>query len=64
MFWLVQPRDELRYQLVHHCRWALHQRDSGGMLAGTLGQLGWTTWLVSQPPRADADDLILRPQAA
>jgi type VI secretion system protein ImpH len=31
---------------------------------GTLGQLGWTTWLVSQPPREDADDLILRPQAA
>jgi len=31
---------------------------------GTLGQLGWTTWLVSQPPPEDADDLVLRPQAA
>jgi type VI secretion system protein ImpH len=31
---------------------------------GSLGQLGWTTWLISQSPPADADDLVLRPQAA
>lgn len=28
---------------------------------GSLGQLGWTTWLLSQPVAKDADDLVLRP---
>jgi len=31
---------------------------------GTLGQLGWTTWLVSQPAASDAADLVLRSEAA
>jgi type VI secretion system protein ImpH len=31
---------------------------------GSMGQLGWTTWLVSERPNRDADDLILAPQAA
>ncbi len=31
---------------------------------GRLGQLGWTTWLQSQPFSRDADDLVLRPPAA
>jgi type VI secretion system protein ImpH len=31
---------------------------------GSLGQLGWTTWLVSQEPESDAADLVLQPQAA
>ena len=31
---------------------------------GSQGQLGWTTWLVSQQPQRDADDLVLTPQAA
>jgi len=28
---------------------------------GTFGQLGWTTWLRSEPFDHDADDLVLRP---
>jgi type VI secretion system protein ImpH len=28
---------------------------------GTLGNLGWTSWLVSHPPAVDAADLVLRP---
>jgi len=31
---------------------------------GKVGQLGWTTWVHSEPAKEDADDLILRPQAA
>lgn len=31
---------------------------------GGLGQLGWTTWLASQPLVRDADDLVLTPQSA
>jgi type VI secretion system protein ImpH len=48
--------------------WELHlllsQREIPRTQLGTLGQLGWTTWLVSQPPTSDADDLVLSPQAA
>jgi type VI secretion system protein ImpH len=29
---------------------------------GRRGQLGWSTWLVSQPRPADSADLILDPQ--
>ena len=28
---------------------------------GRFGQLGWTTWLRSQPFERDAEDLVLRP---
>jgi type VI secretion system protein ImpH len=31
---------------------------------GMAGSLGWTSWLVSEQPQADADDLVLQPQAA
>lgn len=31
---------------------------------GSTGQLGWTTWLKSQPTERDADDLILEPTPA
>jgi type VI secretion system protein ImpH len=31
---------------------------------GSMGQLGWTTWLVSEQPGRDAGDLVLAPQAA
>ncbi len=34
------------------------------MGAGGVGQLGWTTWLTSEPLDHDADDLILQPQQA
>jgi type VI secretion system protein ImpH len=31
---------------------------------GTLGRLGWSTWLKSRPFSRDAEDLILRPVKA
>jgi type VI secretion system protein ImpH len=31
---------------------------------GSMGQLGWTTWLVSQSPERDAADLVLAPLPA
>jgi type VI secretion system protein ImpH len=31
---------------------------------GSLGQLGWTTWLISRRPEKDAADLVLQPRAA
>ena len=34
------------------------------MSLGSMGQLGWTTWLNSAPATDDADDLILQPQVA
>jgi type VI secretion system protein ImpH len=48
--------------------WELHlvlkQAEVPQTQLGSLGQLGWTTWLVSQPPMRDADDLVLSPQPA
>jgi type VI secretion system protein ImpH len=31
---------------------------------GSVGQLGWTTWLLSRPAATDAADLVLRAEAA
>ena len=31
---------------------------------GEVGQLGWSTWMITRPPAEDADDLVLRPFAA
>jgi type VI secretion system protein ImpH len=42
----------------------LHCRAVPRTQLGSLGQLGWTTWLVSKPAKADAGDLMLTPQAA
>jgi type VI secretion system protein ImpH len=46
--------------------WDLHlilkKQEVPAAQLGSLGRLGWTTWLVSQPPRRDAADLILRPR--
>jgi type VI secretion system protein ImpH len=48
--------------------WDLHlvlkEREVPTAQLGSLGQLGWTTWLVSQPREGDAADLVLSPQAA
>jgi type VI secretion system protein ImpH len=47
--------------------WELHlvlqEREIPQTELGALGQLGWTTWLVSQPPEKDAADLVLSPSA-
>jgi type VI secretion system protein ImpH len=48
--------------------WDLHlllkRADVPAAQLGSFGQLGWTTWLVSQPPANDANDLVLKPRAA
>jgi type VI secretion system protein ImpH len=48
--------------------WDIHllldQREVPETHLGSMGQLGWTTWLVSQRPERDAADLVLTPQAA
>jgi type VI secretion system protein ImpH len=31
---------------------------------GSFGRLGWSTWLLSGPVEADADDLVLQPSSA
>lgn len=31
---------------------------------GAFGRLGWTTWLLSEPAKRDADDLVLQPLEA
>jgi type VI secretion system protein ImpH len=45
--------------------WELHLLLDRGQIPptqlGSLGQLGWTTWLTSQPPESDAADLVLQP---
>ncbi|MDX1947501.1 MAG: type VI secretion system baseplate subunit TssG [Pirellulaceae bacterium] len=46
--------------------WDLHlilkQREIPQAQLGGFGQLGWTTWLISQPPVRDAADLVLNPR--
>ena len=48
--------------------WDLHltlrSREVPQARLGMQGQLGWTTWLVSQQPAKDASDLVLQPRAA
>jgi type VI secretion system protein ImpH len=48
--------------------WDLHlvleEREVPMAQLGSLGQLGWTTWLISEPRQGDAADLVLSPQAA
>jgi type VI secretion system protein ImpH len=42
----------------------LRQADVPQTKLGSLGQLGWTTWLLSSPAATDAADLVLRAEAA
>lgn len=45
--------------------WELHLLLDRGQVPptqlGSMGQLGWTTWLISKPPESDAADLVLQP---
>ena len=52
--------DELQWdaQLV------LKKEEIPPLRLGQVGQLGWSTWVHSQPIPRDADDLVLRPEAA
>jgi type VI secretion system protein ImpH len=46
--------------------WDLHlilkKQEVPATQLGSLGRLGWTTWLVSQPSPRDAADLVLQPR--
>jgi type VI secretion system protein ImpH len=48
--------------------WELHlileQQEVPRTELNSLGSLGWTSWLLSEQPTSDADDLVLQPQAA
>ena len=39
---------------------SLRAREVPGITLGRVGQLGWTTWLISNPPTNDTEDLVLR----
>jgi type VI secretion system protein ImpH len=45
-------------------RMILKKEEVPALRLGQVGQLGWSTWLTSRPMSRDADDLVLRPQAA
>jgi type VI secretion system protein ImpH len=52
------------YELEWDLHLLLRQAEVPQAELGRLGQLGWTTWLLSGAAAKDADDLVLRPQAA
>ncbi len=54
--------------LVDQLQWevqlVLRKDEVPPLKMGTVGRLGWTTWLTSRPLDHDADDLVLQPQQA
>ena len=61
---LVWVKNYLADQLVWDVRLVLKKEEVPPLKMGTVGQLGWTTWLTSKPMPRDADDLVLQPQQA
>ena len=54
-------RNYIGEELTCDLQLILHKDDVPPTQMGTFGQLGWTTWLLSQPKDDHADDLVLRP---
>lgn len=58
-------RDWVRSYCGYEFRWEamliLKREEIPQTRLGQSGMLGWTTWLHSRPPEADAEDVILRP---
>jgi type VI secretion system protein ImpH len=57
-------KNYLADELLWDVQLVLKKEEVPPLKMGTIGQLGWTTWLTSEPLDHDADDLILRPQQA
>ncbi|MBX3366331.1 MAG: type VI secretion system baseplate subunit TssG [Phycisphaeraceae bacterium] len=45
------------------CRLILKREEVPAVRLGSSGRLGWTTWLNTNPPERDADDLVLKGMA-
>lgn len=61
---LAWVKNYLADELLWDVQLILKKEEVPPLRMGTVGQLGWTTWLTSRPMDHDADDLILRPQQA
>ena len=57
-------RNYIGEELSWDVQLVLHADEVPQTQLGSLGQLGWTTWLRSKPFPRDADDLVLRPFAS
>ena len=57
-------KNYLADELLWDVQLILKKEEVPPLKLGTIGRLGWTTWLASKPFDHDADDLILRPQQA
>ena len=65
---LVRLRDMVRGYVGFALDWDLNLVLAGdevpSLKLGVSGQLGWTTWLGQRKTSADADDIVIRPNAA
>jgi len=57
-------KNYLADQLLWEVQLILKKEEVPPLKMGTIGQLGWTTWLTSRPFDHDADDLVLQPRQA
>ena len=57
-------KNYLADELLWDVQLILMKEEVPALEMGTVGRLGWTTWLTSRPLDHDADDLILQPQQA
>jgi len=57
-------KNYLADELLWDVQLILKKEEVPPLKMGTIGRLGWTTWLTSEPLDHDADDLILQPQQA
>jgi len=51
-------------ELAWDVQLTLRKQEAPAARLGKVGRLGWSTWMITRPPAADAGDLVLRPFAA
>lgn len=65
---LAKLRDLVRNYVGEELEWDLNLvlvgRDVPGLRLGMSGELGWTTWLGRRRSAADADDVVIHPNAS
>ena len=61
---LAWLKNYLADELLWDVQLVLKKEEVPALKMGTVGRLGWTSWLTSKPLDHDADDLILQPQQA